>query len=87
MVLHHTKKTEEDYIAQAHRKVVQIHTRLPQGTILVFMTGKDDIRQLCELLGTSRLSKDHQMAHNGVGPSSDGAFATVYSCITVAQSH
>ena len=37
------KTTPEDYYADALKKVQKIHNRLPEGDVLVFLTGKKEI--------------------------------------------
>ena len=45
---HFAKRTElHHYLKEAHRKTMQIHTRLPPGGILVFLTGKREILTFC----------------------------------------
>lgn len=48
--MHFSKVTKEDYVEQAFRKVVKIHRTLPQGGVLVFLTGKKEIVYLCKRL-------------------------------------
>jgi len=45
-----SKETKEDYQEAAYKKILKIHKQLPNGGILVFMTGKKEIQYL-----TSRL--------------------------------
>lgn len=40
----------EDYVDSAVRQVLAIHVSQPQGDILVFMTGQEDIEATCELV-------------------------------------
>ncbi|KYQ89362.1 DEAD/DEAH box helicase [Tieghemostelium lacteum] len=54
VTIHFNKKTElVSYIDEAYKKVVKIHKRLPEGGILVFVTGKQEIEQLCSKLRRS----------------------------------
>lgn len=39
MAIHFNKKTPHDYLAEAYTKVHKIHSNLPAGAILVFLTG------------------------------------------------
>lgn len=39
-----------DYIGEAFKKVCKIHQRLPQGGVLVFLTGQQEIEVLCRKL-------------------------------------
>ena len=57
VVTHFAKRTEvRNYLRETHKKVVQIHKRLPEGTILVFLTGKREILYMCQKL-TKSLNK------------------------------
>jgi ATP-dependent RNA helicase DHX37/DHR1 len=48
---HFNKKTAfTDYVDEAFSKVSKIHTRLPKGGVLVFLTGQHEIEQLCKKL-------------------------------------
>lgn len=49
VTVHFSKRTrvDTDNVNEALRKVKQIHNRLPDGGVLVFMTGQADIRDLC----------------------------------------
>lgn len=52
--IHFAKRTElNDYITAAYRKVVQIHKRLPEGGVLVFLAGQQEIEELCGRLAKS----------------------------------
>lgn len=48
--IHFNKKTPMDYVGEAYKKISKIHDRLPQGGILVFLTGQNEITQLCKKL-------------------------------------
>ncbi|XP_076059076.1 putative ATP-dependent RNA helicase kurz isoform X2 [Oratosquilla oratoria] len=50
VTVHYNKKTEEDYLAEAYKKVCKIHRQLPEGGILVFLTGQQEVNQLCKKL-------------------------------------
>lgn len=39
----YAKETKEDYQEAAYKKVLKIHQNLPNGGILVFLTGKKEI--------------------------------------------
>lgn len=54
VTIHFNKETPQDYVAEARRKVVQIHRRLPKGSILVFLTGREEILALKALLRGGR---------------------------------
>lgn len=38
------RRTSEDYVKEALHKTIKIHTRLPEGGILVFLTGDGDFK-------------------------------------------
>lgn len=47
MTVHFNRRTEmEDYVGEAFRKVCKIHKRLPDGGVLVFLTGRQEIDEL-----------------------------------------
>ncbi|OAD80681.1 hypothetical protein PHYBLDRAFT_129312 [Phycomyces blakesleeanus NRRL 1555(-)] len=48
--IHFNKRTPEDHVAEAFKKVSKIHDRLPEGGILIFLTGQNEIQHLCKLL-------------------------------------
>ncbi|XP_072983257.1 ATP-dependent RNA helicase DEAH13 isoform X1 [Typha latifolia] len=50
VTIYFSKKTQEDYIGQAYKKVMSIHKRLPPGGILVFVTGQREVEFLCKKL-------------------------------------
>ncbi|KAI7868564.1 P-loop containing nucleoside triphosphate hydrolase protein [Spinellus fusiger] len=48
--VHFNKRTPDDYVAEAFKKVSKIHERLPEGGVLIFLTGQNEIQHLCKLL-------------------------------------
>ncbi|KAG8831892.1 putative ATP-dependent RNA helicase DHR1 [Serendipita sp. 399] len=50
VTIHFDRRTRPDYITQAIKKAVKIHTRLPQGGILMFLTGQQEITSVCKKL-------------------------------------
>ena len=51
MTVHFNKRTAfEDYVDEAYRKVCKIHRQLPDGGILVFLTGQQEVNALCRKL-------------------------------------
>ncbi|ETW04021.1 hypothetical protein, variant 2 [Aphanomyces invadans] len=62
VTVHFNKHTElHDYVQAAYQKVAKIHRRLPEGAILVFLTGQREIlqlvRQLRRTMGSSQRKK------------------------------
>jgi ATP-dependent RNA helicase DHX37/DHR1 len=54
VVTHFNKRTElKSYLNETHKKVCQIHRRLPDGAILVFLTGKREILYMCNKISRS----------------------------------
>lgn len=43
VTVHFNKQTHSDYLKEAYRKAVKIHTRLPEGGILIFVTGQQEV--------------------------------------------
>ncbi|KAG2771712.1 putative ATP-dependent RNA helicase [Phytophthora cactorum] len=51
VTVHFNKRTELDnYVDEAYKKVIKIHKKLPEGGVLVFLTGQREILQLCRKL-------------------------------------
>lgn len=50
VTVHFNRKTQPDYIDQAIRKTIKIHSRLPPGGILIFLTGQNEITGVCKRL-------------------------------------
>lgn len=48
--VHFNKVTADDYIREALLKTIKIHTKLPEGGILVFVTGQQEVKQLMKKL-------------------------------------
>lgn len=50
MSVHFNKVTKSDYLEEAFLKTCKIHRKLPPGGVLVFVTGKSEVLQLCRRL-------------------------------------
>ncbi|GFO34796.1 pre-mRNA-splicing factor ATP-dependent RNA helicase prp16 [Plakobranchus ocellatus] len=50
VTVHFNKKTEEDYVTEAYKKVCKLHRTLPEGGILVFVTGQQEVHTLSRKL-------------------------------------
>lgn len=44
MTVHFNKNTYSDYLKEAYKKTVKIHTRLPEGGVLIFVTGQQEVK-------------------------------------------
>lgn len=66
--VHFSKRTETvDYVGQAYKKVMSIHKRLPQGGILVFVTGQREVEYLCQKLRKASMELIANTAKGRVG--------------------
>jgi ATP-dependent RNA helicase DHX37/DHR1 len=50
VALHFERKTPDDYLEAAYKKVCNIHEKLPDGAILVFLSGQGEVNRLLKLL-------------------------------------
>jgi len=50
VTVHFSRRTHPDYVTQAIKKASKIHTRLPPGGILIFLTGQNEIAGVCRKL-------------------------------------
>ncbi|EDV95219.1 probable ATP-dependent RNA helicase kurz [Drosophila grimshawi] len=50
VTIHFQKRTPDDYVAEAYRKTLKIHAKLPEGGILIFVTGQQEVNQLVRKL-------------------------------------
>ncbi|CAK5275700.1 unnamed protein product, partial [Mycena citricolor] len=50
VTVHFSRRTVGDYVTEAVKKATKIHTRLPPGGILVFLTGQNEITGVCRQL-------------------------------------
>jgi ATP-dependent RNA helicase DHX37/DHR1 len=50
VTVHFNKATNENYVREALLKTIKIHTKLPDGGILVFVTGQQEVRYLVKKL-------------------------------------
>ncbi|OWR55134.1 ATP-dependent RNA helicase DHX8 [Danaus plexippus plexippus] len=53
VTVHFNKHTYSDYLKEAFKKTVKIHTRLPEGGILIFVTGQQEVNYLVRKLRAS----------------------------------
>ncbi|XP_068227873.1 probable ATP-dependent RNA helicase kurz [Palaemon carinicauda] len=50
VTIHYNKRTMENYLEEAYKKVCKIHRQLPDGGILVFLTGQQEVNTLINRL-------------------------------------
>ena len=62
VTIHHSKVTEvENYEEVAYKKICKIHRKLPQGGLLVFLTGKQEIVRMVRRLRRSFRSREERL--------------------------
>ncbi|KAJ3854045.1 P-loop containing nucleoside triphosphate hydrolase protein [Lentinula lateritia] len=72
VTVHFNRRTVSDYVAEAIKKTTKIHTRLPPGGILIFLTGQNEIQGVCRKL-EARFGKkaiDQRRRRRGAGSAS-----------------
>ncbi|XP_068902133.1 probable ATP-dependent RNA helicase kurz isoform X2 [Tenebrio molitor] len=50
VTIHFNKRTDEDYLSESFNKAVKVHTKLPEGGILIFLTGQQEVTALVKKL-------------------------------------
>ncbi|KAL6420695.1 hypothetical protein ACFW04_013977 [Cataglyphis niger] len=50
VTIHFNRKTNQNYVNEALRKTVKIHTSLPEGGILIFLTGQQEVHTIVHKL-------------------------------------
>lgn len=50
VTIHFNRRTNTNYVADAFKKAVKIHTRLPDGGILIFLTGQREVNYVVRKL-------------------------------------
>lgn len=74
ITIHYEKQTTEDYVSLAVEKTLEIHKKLPPGSILVFLTGKREVHDMCNRLlskNTATRDCDYQSEDDHDDSSSD----------------
>ncbi|KAF2015339.1 P-loop containing nucleoside triphosphate hydrolase protein [Aaosphaeria arxii CBS 175.79] len=62
---HFARRTQRDYVEEAFKKVSRGHRKLPQGAMLVFLTGQNEIMHLAKRLKQTFASTSDQGAKPG----------------------
>src|SRR5271155_1714729 len=65
VTIYYTPEPEKDYLEAALRTVLQIHASEPQGDVLLFLTGEEEIEDACRKLS---FEADQLMDETDVGP-------------------
>ncbi|KAI0157290.1 DEAH-box RNA helicase [Xylariaceae sp. FL1272] len=50
VTVHFSRRTQHDYVDEACKKIIRGHRKLPPGSMLVFLTGHDEISRLSKML-------------------------------------
>jgi ATP-dependent RNA helicase DHX37/DHR1 len=50
VTIHFSRRTASDYVTESVKKASKIHSRLPPGGILIFLTGQNEITGVCRKL-------------------------------------
>ncbi|XP_047494432.1 probable ATP-dependent RNA helicase kurz [Penaeus chinensis] len=50
VAIHYNKRTNEDYVGEAYKKACKIHRQLPDGGILIFLTGQQEVNTVVRKL-------------------------------------
>ncbi|XP_063612684.1 probable ATP-dependent RNA helicase kurz [Penaeus indicus] len=50
VTIHYNKRTDEDYVGEAYKKACKIHRQLPDGGILIFLTGQQEVNTVVRKL-------------------------------------
>lgn len=73
VTVHFNKVTADDYVREALLKTIKIHTKLPDGGILVFVTGQQEVKYLVKKLrNLFPYSARNKMLDNGGKPEQEG---------------
>lgn len=73
VTVHFNKRTNENYLKDAFNKAVKVNTKLPEGGILIFVTGQQEVNSLVRKLRKAFplrhkekiLEKSEQLMKNG----------------------
>ncbi|KAI9183298.1 putative ATP-dependent RNA helicase DHR1 [Blastocladiella emersonii ATCC 22665] len=71
VTVHFNRRTPQNHVVEAYRKVCKIHARLPPGGILVFMTGQNEIYDV-----VNRLRKKYPSPLDAAAAPAPAAVAT-----------
>ncbi|KAJ7780656.1 P-loop containing nucleoside triphosphate hydrolase protein [Mycena maculata] len=89
VTIHFNRRTFSDYVTEAVKKTTKIHTRLPPGGILIFLTGQNEIAGVCRKLeakfGVKALERKRRKREIANNPPDDQENADVDGDIRPAQ--
>ena len=64
VTMHFARRTEQDYVEEALKKISRGHKKLPPGGMLIFMTGQNEILSLCKKLNSKFPSAQQNIVHS-----------------------
>ncbi|KAJ6559196.1 P-loop containing nucleoside triphosphate hydrolase protein [Mycena vulgaris] len=89
VTVHFNRRTFSDYVTEAIKKTTKIHTRLPPGGILIFLTGQNEITGVCRKLeakfGVKALERKRRQREATTNPVDEHESATTDAGIRPAQ--
>lgn len=74
VTMHFNKRTNPNYLKEAFNKTMKIHTKLPEGGILIFVTGQQEVNTLVRRLRKAfpkKQIKNQEEEHNSEMSDSD----------------
>lgn len=90
VTIHFSRRTKPDYVAEAIRKTIKIHNRLPPGGILIFLTGQNEITGVCRKLETKfgpkgLLEKKRKYSSISKGQKASGGSEFISTAVSASQ--
>lgn len=88
VTVHFARRTDSDYVGAAVKKACKIHTRLPPGGILIFLTGQNEISGVIRKLESrygARALEDRKRRHTSrtVHDDMEGARVTTSALVSI----
>ncbi len=94
VTIHFSRRTYPDYVTQAIKKTTKIHTRLPPGGILIFLTGQAEIAGVCRKLeakfsvkaiNAKKLRRSRGLQQSDIGNDDEDEFSDAKRAVAAAQ--
>ncbi|KAJ7670209.1 P-loop containing nucleoside triphosphate hydrolase protein [Mycena rosella] len=89
VTVHFNRRTFSDYVTEAVKKTTKIHTRLPPGGILIFLTGQNEITGVCRKLeakfGVNALERKRRQRESASNPADEHENANTDGGVRPAQ--
>lgn len=81
VAIHFERRTPDDYMKAAFQKVCKIHERLPDGAILVFVSGRKEVHRLVRLLSQRYPRPTKNKRRHGSGEEDEKEEAVISICV------